>query len=200
MARLLRLHEGGVHCHGGAALEQLASRGDGSANARYMLGIHTPLTRRPGCDFSFSGLKTSVRAAVLGGKGGGHSAPLVDVGIEKDRANVAAAFQAAAFDHLLRQTVRAMEWCDEHRPDTRTLVVCGGVAANHELRSQLRKLTNGRGWDTLFPPAHLCTDNGIMVAWAGLETLKERGLGASFPWPGGEKLCLPRWSIETPAG
>jgi len=71
--------------------------------------------------------------------------------------------------HLRDRCRRAVEWATEDFPDIRHFVVAGGVAANSELRSALELVTGSAGLTLVCPPPLLCTDNGIMVAWAGIE-------------------------------
>jgi len=144
-----------------------------------------PLARREGCDLSFSGLKTALRLqaeAIL--------APTAD-----DVADLAASFQAAIAGHIADRTERAMELIESLQP-ARTLVVAGGVAANSEIRSRLDVLAEARGWRLVIPPARFCTDNGAMIAWAGIERLR-KGLAPSI----NEALAFApraRWPLAEP--
>jgi N6-L-threonylcarbamoyladenine synthase len=143
---------------GGPAVEQLALTGD---PARFALP--RPLAGRPGCHLSFSGLKTAARQTLLAAgdeaRGPGF------------RADLAASFQAAAFDSLLDRTGRAIGLFRKRHPDARDLVVAGGVAANRVLRARLHTLAQAEGMRLVLPPPRLCTDNGVMIAWAGQERL-----------------------------
>jgi N6-L-threonylcarbamoyladenine synthase len=85
------------------------------------------------------------------------------------RADIAASFQRVAVTHLRDRCRRAIEWATEDFPDIQRFVVAGGVAANSELRSALELVTGSAGLTLVCPPPLLCTDNGIMVAWAGIE-------------------------------
>lgn len=138
-AKLLELpYPGGPH------LANLADAGD-SARWRFP----RPMTDRPGLDFSFSGLKTFARTRIK------ELAPLS----EKDRADVAAAFQDAVVDTLLTKCRRAIDATDCER-----LVLAGGVSANRMLRERFRAAF---GANVFHAPAALCTDNGAMIAFAG---------------------------------
>ena len=109
----------------------------------------------------------------------------------KIRADIAASFQAAAVKHLEERTRRAIGWANdalESAGDTRTLscvVVAGGVAANQSVRETLAKAAADAGLSRT-PPPRWCTDNGVMVAWAGAERLA-LGLAEEppAPWLGG---------------
>lgn len=158
-ARLLGLRVGGG---GGPALETLAREGNPHA-----IPFPVPMFRRPDCNFSFAGLKTSVRMAIdkLGG----------DEVVRANRnllCDIAASFQEIAVQHLEQRIRRAIKLCSVHIPDVNTLVVSGGVAANMTVRSRLRTLCDNEGWKFSVPPVRLCTDNGVMVAWTGIERLR----------------------------
>jgi N6-L-threonylcarbamoyladenine synthase len=141
-----------------------------------------PLMRRAGCDFSFSGLKTAVRRTVETLGPGTLAAT--------DRDDLAAGFQAAAGDVLCDRLRHAVAAHDAHtvEGEGRTLVVAGGVAANQYLRDRVGAAAAAHGFAFMAPPARLCTDNGVMVAWAGIERLRlglVDGLDASprARWP-----------------
>ena len=112
-----------------------------------------PMTDRPGLDFSFSGLKTFTLNTVK------QLAPVTD----KDRADVARAFQDAVVDTLYIKCRRAVQETGIHH-----LVMAGGVAANQSLRQTLASKLEAK---TYYPPPHFCTDNGAMVAYAGMRRL-----------------------------
>jgi len=121
-----------------------------------------PMMGRPGCDFSFSGLKTAVR----------QTAESLGQLSDQDRADVAASFQAAVADVLAERTENAMALAsDMIPPGHRHLVVAGGVAANMMLRERLKVSAHACGYEIVVPPLKLCTDNGAMIAWAGAERL-----------------------------
>ncbi len=166
----------GLPYPGGPAIEAAAARGD---PARF--DFPRPLLGRPGCDFSFSGLKTAV-ARTVEGLGDG----ALD---EADISDVAASFQAAVRDTVLDRTGAALETFGAAWPKARRLVVAGGVAANAALRTALDGLARERGFTLSAPPPELCTDNGAMVAWAGVERLS---LGLT---DGLDFAPRPRWPL-----
>jgi tRNA A37 threonylcarbamoyltransferase TsaD len=104
-----------------------------------------------------------------GGEAGDDAAPRLT---EQQQADLAAAFQHAAVAHLSQRTARALRWCAVHAPGVGELVVCGGVAANEAVREALRGTAAAAGVRPVFPPQRYCTDNGVMVAWAGVERLQ----------------------------
>lgn len=165
MARLLELEPTRENEPAGEMLERVARGGDAEA---YRFPV--PLAKQKTCDFSFSGLKTRVvrEVASMGGV-----SQLGRQGV----ADVAASFQRAAVRHLRDRTGRALQWCQLNRPDSppNALVVCGGAARNVHIRHMLQELAREYHVPAIFPPLPLCTDNGVMVAWAGAERLR-RGL------------------------
>jgi N6-L-threonylcarbamoyladenine synthase len=187
VARLLDLPIGGG---GGPRLEKLAQGGRPLGVA-----LPIPMQRKKNLDFSFAGLKTAVRQAV-------QRAPDEVRATPEFQADVAASFQHVAFSHLEQRLKYAFEFCaslpvgeGEVRPST--LVVSGGVAANMALRERLQALCEqtaapdgSDSWRLVVPPPRLCTDNGVMVAWAAIESLK---LGVCHEHEGQEVRA--RWPL-----
>ncbi len=169
----------GLGYPGGPAVERAAAQGD---PARFALP--RPMKGRPGCDFSFSGLKNAVRLLV-------ESLPQPLSG--RDAADVAAGFQAAVAGSVADRTARAIREFRERWPEGRHLVVAGGVAANSLLRAILQTVASENGLEFLAPPLRLCTDNAAMIAWAGVERLR---LGLT---DGLEFAPRPRWPLDPTA-
>jgi N6-L-threonylcarbamoyladenine synthase len=140
----------GLPYPGGAALAALAERG---RPGRF--DFPRPLLDQPGLDFSFSGLKTAVLYAT-------RSAPQD----EQTRADLARAFEDAVVDTLAVKSVRALEQTGLER-----LVVAGGVGANQRLRARLATDGASFGAQIYFPRPAFCTDNGAMIAYAGMQRL-----------------------------
>jgi N6-L-threonylcarbamoyladenine synthase len=138
---------------------------------------------RPGADFSFSGLKTAVRHAAAG------IGPLTP----QDRADLAASFQAAVADVLADRAGNAMAAFRARHPAARHFVLAGGVAANAALRARLGTAAAAQGFALMVPPPRLCTDNGAMIAWAGIERLR---LGLT---DGLEVAARARWPLDPAA-
>ncbi len=166
----------GLGFPGGPAVEAAARKGDAGR-----FDLPRPMKGRPGCDFSFSGLKTAVRHALLALPDG----PVSD----RDRSDLAASFQAAVADVIIDRCANAIAAFAETHPDGRTLVVSGGVAANLALREALTGLCALTGFRFVAPPPALCTDNGAMIAWAGIERLR---LGIA---DGLDFAPRPRWPL-----
>jgi len=138
-----------------------------------------PLLDRPGCDMSFSGLKTAVlraRDTLVAAQGGV---------TRQDRADLCAGFQAAVSAVLAEKTRRALEVAK-----VSALAVAGGVAANTAVRAGLETICAQAGVRFLAPPLRLCTDNAAMIAWAGVERLRA-GLS-----PRMEFVARPRWPLD----
>ena len=167
----------GLDYPGGPALSKMAERG--VAN-RFKLP--RPMTDRPGLDFSFSGLKTAastlIRKEVNDDLDGEQRAQLY--------ADIAHAFQQAVVDTLAIKCKRALIACDLNR-----LVIAGGVSANTMLREKLTKTTQKLGGELFCPRAEFCTDNGAMIAYAGLQRLKA-GTNADLTFK-----ATPRWPLDT---
>jgi len=168
----------GLGYPGGPAIEAAARQGDARRVA-----LPRPMKGRPGCDFSFAGLKTALRERVDA------------EGVLSDtfRADAAAALQEAIGDCLIDRTGNALALFRKQHPEGRTLVVAGGVAANQALRERLRALAKGAGFLFVAPPPKLCTDNAAMIAWAGLERLK-LGLTDTLDF-----APRPRWPLDPAA-
>lgn len=164
----------GLGYPGGPRLEQAAT--DGQKDA-YLLP--RPLVGRPGCDFSFSGLKTAVRLLV---EQRSHDPYFV--------VNAAASLQNAIADILVDRTENAFRLVRDRNINISSLVTAGGVAANQTIRGRLKLLSEKFEVTFVAPPVALCTDNGVMVAWAGLERLR---LGLSDPL---DTAARPRWPLE----
>jgi N6-L-threonylcarbamoyladenine synthase len=141
----------GLPYPGGPALAALARSGDPEAVA-----FPRPMLDRAGLDFSYSGLKTAVALEVE------RRQPLEP----RARADLAAAFEAAATDVLVRHARRALE-----QEGLSRLAVVGGVAANERLRRQAARMADSLGVRAVFPPPAFCTDNAAMIAAAGTRLL-----------------------------
>ena len=165
----------GLGYPGGPAIERAAGDGDPRR-----FSLPRPMLGRPGCDFSFSGLKTAVR----------HIAAAHSALAPRDVADLAAGFQAAVSDVLVDRTRNAIAMFRARHADATALVVAGGVAANRTLRARLADLAAVHGMTMTAPPLALCTDNAAMIAWAGIERLR---LGLT---DGLDFAPRPRWPLD----
>ncbi|MBT4490045.1 MAG: tRNA (adenosine(37)-N6)-threonylcarbamoyltransferase complex transferase subunit TsaD [Rhodospirillaceae bacterium] len=165
----------GLDYPGGPAVQQAAERGDGDA-----ISLPRPMVGRPGCDFSFSGLKTAVRR-------------LLDNQPELRSEDVAAGFQTAVGDVMADRVGNAIEMARAIYPGVAHVVIAGGVAANSHLRQRLGRLCREQDLILVAPPPALCTDNGAMIAWAGVERL-HAGLHDPLDAP-----ARARWPLDPDA-
>ncbi|XP_040570912.1 tRNA N6-adenosine threonylcarbamoyltransferase, mitochondrial [Lepeophtheirus salmonis] len=141
---------------GGKCIEMVALNGNPKA---YEFPI--PLMHKRSCNFSFSGLKSK-------------SIEMASGLSQRDQvSDFCASFQYAIGRHICMRLQRALEYVDLVQLMTdRKLVVSGGVACNKTLRSYIDKIASTYGYDTYYPPPQYCTDNGLMIAWNGIEKMR----------------------------
>jgi N6-L-threonylcarbamoyladenine synthase len=169
----------GLSQPGGPAIEAAAKVGNASQNS-----FPRPLLDRPGCDMSFSGLKTAVlrvRDDLVARQGGLRPS---------DQADIAAGFQSAITDVLAEKSRRALAAYLELSPSAPTFAVAGGVAANMSIRSALETVCRRFGVQFVAPPMEFCTDNAAMIAWAGIEAFRA---GERHDL---EMSARPRWPLD----
>jgi N6-L-threonylcarbamoyladenine synthase len=135
---------------GGPNVAKLALQGNAEA-----FKFPRPMLDRPGLDFSFSGLKTSVLTAYK-----------QTADYPEKLADIAASFEAAVVDTLLRKCERALK-----ETGLKRLVMAGGVSANVKLRADLKAMAQRKRWQVFYPSHAFCTDNGAMIAYAGCQRL-----------------------------
>lgn len=163
----------GLDYPGGAKLSKLAEQGDATR-----FHFPRPMTDRPGLDFSFSGLKTAAANII-------HQNTSNDSIDAQTKADIARAFEDALVDTLVIKSRRALEQTGFKR-----LVIAGGVSANKTLRQKLTELMQQRKGHVYYPRLEFCTDNGAMIAYAGMIHVKEQ--------PSTELAInvKPRWSLN----
>ena len=163
----------GLDYPGGPMLSKMAAQGK---EGRFV--FPRPMTDRPGLDFSFSGLKTFAANTIRNNDDD-----------EQTRADIARAFEDAVVDTLMIKCRRALEQTGFKR-----LVMAGGVSANRTLRAKLAEMMAKRGGEVFYARPEFCTDNGAMIAYAGmvrLHTGAKPDLGVTV---------RPRWPLaELPA-
>ena len=164
----------GLEYPGGPALSKLAEHGNSS---RFKLP--RPMLTSGDLNFSFSGLKTAV--LTLANQHKADKFPAADI---------AASFQEAIVDVLVRKSLAALEQTGYSR-----LVVAGGVGANKQLRARLTQAAHARGCQVFYPPLSLCTDNGAMIAFAAALRLERSGVGNVNLKSRGFSI-RPRWNLE----
>lgn len=173
-------------------LEKIATECADKKAALARFPLPRPMKGRKELDFSFSGLKTAVRQHV-------EALPAGDLK-RADIAALACSFQDAVADCLNDRCRRAIERFMETYPpqdnDTRdsrkppALVISGGVAANKTVRAALENLATQHKMAFSAPPIGLCSDNGAMIAWTGIERL-QRGLTDPL-----DIAARPRWPLD----
>ncbi|MBN7820328.1 tRNA (adenosine(37)-N6)-threonylcarbamoyltransferase complex transferase subunit TsaD [Bowmanella yangjiangensis] len=160
----------GLDYPGGPLLAKLA---EGGVPGRFV--FPRPMTDRPGLDFSFSGLKTFAANTIR------------DQGDDQQtKADIARAFQTAVVETLVIKCRRALEQTGLNR-----LVIAGGVSANKSLREALQTMMQKNKGEVYYPRLEFCTDNGAMIAYAGMQRLKagqHEELNAK---------AKPRWPLES---
>ncbi|MBH3042103.1 tRNA (adenosine(37)-N6)-threonylcarbamoyltransferase complex transferase subunit TsaD [Serratia marcescens] len=163
----------GLDYPGGPMLSKMAQQGTAGG-----FTFPRPMTDRPGLDFSFSGLKTFAANTI---RSNGND--------DQTRADIARAFEDAVVDTLAIKCKRALEQTGFKR-----LVMAGGVSANRTLRAKLAEMMQKRGGEVFYARPEFCTDNGAMIAYAGMVRLKS---GAN---PELSVSVRPRWPLaELPA-
>ncbi|CAI1103532.1 t(6)A37 threonylcarbamoyladenosine biosynthesis protein [Serratia quinivorans] len=158
----------GLDYPGGPMLSKMAQQG---AAGRFT--FPRPMTDRPGLDFSFSGLKTFAANTI---RSNGND--------DQTRADIARAFEDAVVDTLAIKCKRALEQTGFKR-----LVMAGGVSANRTLRTKMAEMLYKRGGEVFYARPEFCTDNGAMIAYAGLVRLQS---GAN---PELSVSVRPRWPL-----
>ncbi|MEN5017792.1 tRNA (adenosine(37)-N6)-threonylcarbamoyltransferase complex transferase subunit TsaD [Erwinia sp. Eh17-17] len=163
----------GLDYPGGPMLSKMAQQG---VEKRFV--FPRPMTDRPGLDFSFSGLKTFAANTIRDNDDS-----------DQTRADIARAFEDAVVDTLAIKCRRALDQSGFKR-----LVIAGGVSANRTLRSKLAEMMQKRGGEVFYARPEFCTDNGAMIAYAGMVRLKG-------DVPAGLSVTVrPRWPLaELPA-
>ncbi|AXU97987.1 tRNA (adenosine(37)-N6)-threonylcarbamoyltransferase complex transferase subunit TsaD [Erwinia persicina] len=163
----------GLDYPGGPMLSKMAQQG---VEKRFV--FPRPMTDRPGLDFSFSGLKTFAANTIRDNDDS-----------DQTRADIARAFEDAVVDTLAIKCRRALDQSGFKR-----LVIAGGVSANRTLRSKLAEMMQKRGGEVFYARPEFCTDNGAMIAYAGMVRLKG-------DTPAGLSVTVrPRWPLsELPA-
>jgi N6-L-threonylcarbamoyladenine synthase len=164
----------GLDYPGGPMLSKMAQQG---AAGRFT--FPRPMTDRPGLDFSFSGLKTFAANTI---RSNGND--------DQTRANIARAFEDAVVDTLAIKCKRALEQTGFKR-----LVMAGGVSANRTLRTKMAEMLHKRGGEVFYARPEFCTDNGAMIAYAGLVRLQsganpELSVSVRPRWPLAELLAV----------
>lgn len=165
----------GLDYPGGPLLSKMAQQG---VAGRFT--FPRPMTDRPGLDFSFSGLKTFAANTIR-----------ENATDAQTHADIARAFEDAVVDTLAIKCKRALDQSGFQR-----LVIAGGVSANRTLRERMAQMMQARGGEVFYARPEFCTDNGAMIAYAGMVRLK----GGSYDQHELGVSVRPRWPLaELPA-
>ena len=162
----------GLPYPGGPHVAQLGESGE--------FNFPRPMTNRPGLDFSFSGLKTAVRTAIIEARDS--AGDLSD----QQRADIARGFEEAVVATLAIKCGRALK-----QTGMQTLIIAGGVSANLQLREVLEHTVAKHNAKLFYAQPRFCTDNGAMIAYAGCQRLLA-GQQDDL-----EIRAQPRWSLES---
>lgn len=181
-AKLMGLpHPGGPH------VERAAKDCKDHKAALEKFPLPVPMKGREGCDFSFSGLKTAVR---------NHVEKLPEGKLDySDVAALCFSFQETAAQIVVDRMAHAIAQFKTRHGNTAqpSLVVSGGVAANARIRKALQDLSESNGMEFVAPPMELCSDNGAMIAWTGIERLRRNMTN------GLDVAARPRWPLDETA-
>ncbi|MGN7661143.1 MAG: tRNA (adenosine(37)-N6)-threonylcarbamoyltransferase complex transferase subunit TsaD [Anaplasma sp.] len=165
----------GLGYPGGPIVEKKALTG---ASDRF--SFPRALRHRPGCDFSFSGLKTSVRNIIAREQLN-----------EQTVCDICSSFQQCVSEILTSRVLNAASASKMIDENIDTIVVSGGVAANNLIQQRISECALTCGLKAIFPPQELCTDNGIMVGWAGVENMRVGNVSSLNLAP------RARWPLES---
>ncbi len=161
----------GLNYPGGAALSLLAENG----KPKYKLP--RPMIHDKTLNFSFSGLKTAVLMLIK-----------KQVLTDESRADIAASFQEAITEVLIKKTFKAL-----NQTQINSLVIAGGVGANKHLRHQINLLARKESVKVYYPPLEFCTDNAAMIAYAGYRRFADKAIQTDK----GPFHIKPRWPLES---
>ena len=166
---------------GGPIIEEYAKMGNPNAYQ-----FPRPLCNQNNCNFSFSGIKTTARTMLNNMTESSLTNGFGVIDNSKFQQDFCASFQAAVIDCIINRLTNAIA----RAPGIKTLVVAGGVAANMAIRTKMEKLAAKHNMKFAAPALKLCTDNGVMVAWAGIENYR---IGNIVTEPVAPR---PRWPLH----
>ena len=164
----------GIEFPGGPQIEVLAKKGDPNR-----FNLPKPIINRGGCNLSFAGLKTAILKISK------------QINNEKDKYDIAASFQKTIEEIMYKKTLFAFNEFEKlNKIEEKKFVIAGGVAANINLRKTFKKLCDEKGFEAIFPPIELCSDNAAMIGLVGLEKYKLKLFDKlNFP-------ARPRWQLD----
>ena len=167
----------GIEFPGGPIIEKYAKLGDEN-----YYSLPKPIFNRGGCNLSFAGLKTAVLKISK------------TIKSDQEKYNLASSFQKTIEDILYKKSKVAFEEFKKNNKTKKNIfVIAGGVASNKSIRQKLINLSLKEGFEPIFPPINLCSDNAAMIAMVGLEKYKH-GINNSLDFP-----VKPRWPLDEKA-
>jgi len=170
----------GLDYPGGAAISKLAERGRPG-----IFDLPKPMLHSGDLDFSFSGLKTAVLNQVKK-----HSTQnMSEADVMQFHADLARSFVDSIVAVLVSKSEKALQ-----QTECKHLVLAGGVGANSQLRSALNAAGLKKGFVVHYPPLDLCTDNGVMIAFAGALRMLTENNGSTTS---GAFDIKPRWDLAS---
>ena len=171
----------GLDYPGGAAISKLAEQG---TPGRFELP--KPMLHSGDLDFSFSGLKTAVLNQVKKFE----EKKIVDPKeIQQFHADLARGFVDSLVGVLVSKSEKALQ-----QTGCKHLVLAGGVGANSQLRAALNEKSKKGRFEVHYPPLDLCTDNGVMIAFAGALRMLADNNGSTTS---GAFDIKPRWDLAS---
>ena len=171
----------GLDYPGGAAISKLAEKGRVG-----MFDLPKPMLHSGDLDFSFSGLKTAVLNQVKKFEEKRMLDPSV---VAQFHADLARSFVESIVAVLVSKSEKALV-----QSGCKHLVLAGGVGANVQLRNALNDKAKSKGFEVHYPPLELCTDNGVMIAFAGALRLLAKNNGSTTS---GAFDIKPRWDLQS---
>ncbi len=167
----------GIEFPGGPKIEEFAKLGD-----KDFYSLPKPIINRGGCNLSFAGLKTAVLKISK------------EIKFKQQKYNLAASFQKTIEEILYEKSKVAFnEFKKNNKNKKNTFVIAGGVASNKSIRQKLTDLSLKEKFDPIFPPINLCSDNAVMIAWAGIKRFKINAIdNLEFP-------SKARWPLDSSA-
>ncbi len=173
----------GLEYPGGPNIEKIAKNCKTPKAAIKRFPLPSPLKGRKDCNFSFSGLKTAVRTHI-------NNLPSGDLD-KNDITDLSYALQNKMAEILADRCKNAIKYFTNNYKTTKpTLVICGGVSANKTICAKLEQLTDNHDMVISYPPLSLSGDNGAMIAWTGIEKLKN-GQHNDLDFK-----AYPRWPLD----
>tara|TARA_B110000259_G_scaffold26173_1_gene27030 strand:+ start:7862 stop:8932 length:1071 start_codon:yes stop_codon:yes gene_type:complete len=156
----------GLEYPGGPKIEELAQNGNKN---KYNFPKPLQKSKNHKYNFSFSGLKTAIRREIEKITGEDYKKDSYQRLSEEEKIDIAASFQKVVAENIVDRLKNILE---DYDLNIKNLVIAGGVAANQYLFGEISNFTKSYNIKTSAPAINLCTDNGAMIAWAGMERLK----------------------------